>query len=129
MRLRTFLVRDDERSRFSEVLVAAGVVAVPVRIEDELHRLGRDLRDRRGDLVAERRVLVVDHENRVHPGRDADVAAGAGQHVHGVGKLRRSHLDLGEIGLRRRRKGREGGQDGDARANRMGHVTPPFRFS
>jgi len=50
------LVREEGRG-VGEVRVAAGVVEVPVRVDDELHRLGRELRERGVDLCRERREL------------------------------------------------------------------------
>ncbi len=99
------LVRDDQRARLAEVLVAARVVAVPVGVEHEADRPVADLRDRGHDLLGQRRVLVVDQEDAVRAGRDADVATPAHQHVDAVGDLDRLDLDVLHVLLSRRRSG------------------------
>ena len=68
--------------------------------------------DRGLDLVRQRRVLAVDHEDAVGAGRDADVAAGAGQHLDAFGELLGLDLDLAEILLGDGGEGREGGEGG-----------------
>ncbi len=87
----------DDRAVVAEDLVPAGVIAVVVRVEDELDRLGGDAVQRLADLRRERRELVVDDDDAVVADRDADVAAGAGEHVHGAGDLRHLDLDLAEV--------------------------------
>ena len=91
------LARDDRRAHLAEVLVAAGVVAVQVRVHDELDRLRRELLDRGGDLVAQRRELRVDHEDAIGPDQDADGPALAVERVELVGDLVGFDLNLAEI--------------------------------
>jgi len=67
------------------------------------------------DLVRERRVLVVHEEHAVRPGRNADVAAGAGQHPEAVGDLLGLDLDLAEVLLGGGGVGRESEQAGGER--------------
>ena len=62
-------------AQLAEVLVAAGVVAVHVRVDEIPDAAVGDLLDRRDDLVGERRELRVDHEHAVGPGEHADRAA------------------------------------------------------
>ncbi len=76
------LVRDDEGPRPSEVLVASGVVPMPVRVEHEANGLGRNRPDGSQNLVGQRRELVVDDENAVLADEHTDVTALAEQHVH-----------------------------------------------
>ncbi len=100
-------VRNDHSTRLAEILVAAGMIEVPVGVQQELDRFGRELGDRRLDLGRERRELVVDHEHRVLADRHAEVPARAGHHVDGVGELLGLDLDLGEVLLGRCRGGEE----------------------
>ena len=71
------LVAEDDRAHLAEVLVPAGVIGVHVGVDEEADRLGRELLDRSDDLVGQRRELVVDEEDAVGAGEDADVPAGA----------------------------------------------------
>ena len=91
------LARDDGRAHLAEVLVAAGVIAVHVRVHDELDRLRRELLDGGGDLVAQRRELRVDHEDAIGPDQDADGPALTFERVELVGHLGGFDLDLAEI--------------------------------
>jgi len=93
---------------FTEVLVAAGVVAVPMGVEDETNRPLVDSLDRRPDLVGQRRVLIVDQKDPVSACRDGDVAAGALEHVDPVRDFCRGDLNLGKVLLRPRGHGHYG---------------------
>jgi hypothetical protein len=93
------VVRHDPRAGLAEILVAAGVIAVPVGVDHEPHRLIGDLTERGEDPVGERRVLIVHQNHAVLAHRDADVPARALEHVDPVGELGALDLDLGEIGL------------------------------
>ena len=99
IRFRTLSCATISAPGLGEALVAARVVAVPVRVEDELHRLRRDRGDRGLDLRRERRVLVVDQEHGVGADREPQVAAGAGQHVDAVRDRLGPDLDLAEVPL------------------------------
>ena len=90
-------VRYNDRSRFAKVLVAAGVIEMPVRVQYETHFPVRDLGDGGEDFLGERRVLVVDYERAVLSHRQADVAAPAHQHVHTVRHLDGSNLHIGHV--------------------------------
>ena len=72
------VVREDQRPRRAEVLVSAGVVAVPVRVEHKTYRPIAYRADRRNDRVGQRRVLVIDQEYAVGADRYGHVAAPAG---------------------------------------------------
>jgi hypothetical protein len=100
------VVRHDQRARLGEFFVAAGVVAVPVRIEDELNRLRGDRCNRSLDLWRERRVLIVDEEDRVRTDRKPQIATGSCHHVDAVGELFGLDFDLTEILLRVRNANR-----------------------
>ena len=67
---------DDGRPFLAQVLVAAGVVAMPMGVDDEADRLVAQLPDGGENLLAERRELIVDQIHAIRPGRHPDVAAG-----------------------------------------------------
>ena len=90
------LVRDDG-ALASEDLVSAGVIAVEVRVEDEPDRLVGDCLEGFLDLRCQGRELVVDDDDAVLAGRDADVAARTGQHVDRAGHRLGLDLDLAEV--------------------------------
>src|SRR5256885_16568159 len=85
------LVRDEHHAALREILVTAGVVAVPVRIEQEPDR-GAERGHGRLDLVRQRGELIVNDDHAVAADRHADVAAGPHQHVHALGRLHRAEL-------------------------------------
>ena len=91
-------MRDDGRG-LAKILVAAGVVEVPVRIEHELHRLVGDALESGPDLFGQRCVLVVDDEDSIISGAHADVAAHALQHVNRSRNFGDFDFDLGKIRL------------------------------
>ena len=97
IRLPHVVVRDDHRSGLAVVLVAAGVIPVPVGVDHEAHRALRQLRHGRVDLVGERRELVVDDERAIVAHREADVAARPGEHRDAGRERRRHDLDLGKV--------------------------------
>ena len=101
------LARDDGGAQLAEVLVTAGVVAVHVRIHDELDRLRREAFDRGDDLVAQRRELGVHHEHAIGPEQDANGPSLAVKRVELVGDPVGFDFDLAEIGraLRVRKHG------------------------
>ena len=72
------------------------------------------------DLRRQRRELIVDDDDAVVAGRDADVAPGAGKHVHRAGGLRHLDLDFAEMLLGKEGGGGESGQDDDPFANGAG---------
>jgi hypothetical protein len=102
-------VGHDHRAALGHVLVAAHVVAVPVGVQDELHRLRGKGGDRRLDLRRERRELIVDHEDAVVSHGHADVPARPLEQVHTLGDHVRLDLDLGVVVLllSPRRRGEE----------------------
>jgi hypothetical protein len=85
-----------------EGFVSAGVVAVKARIDEIFDRLLRDGFDRGLDLVMQRRVLAVHHDDPVFRHRHGDISALALQHVAVVAESGGLDLDLGEIHRRRR---------------------------
>jgi hypothetical protein len=89
--------RDDGGAHLAEVLVAPGVVAMQVGVDDELDRLRRQLLDGGGDLVAERRELRVHHEHAVGADQHADRPALPLQRVELVGDLVRLDFHLAEV--------------------------------
>jgi len=101
------VVGHDEGPRLAEVLVPAGVVGVPVGVEDETHGPVADRGHRRLDLGCHGRPLVVDEEDAVGSRGDADVASRARQHPDALRHLLRLDLDLLEIGALRARGRRQ----------------------
>ncbi len=95
------VVGDDQGALAAQVLVAAGVIAVPVGVEHEADRPGLDRRHRRLDLLGQRRELIVDQEHSVLAGRDPDVAPLPDQHVDA--RRHRHRLDDDLLRLLRRR--------------------------
>ncbi len=85
-------------------LVAAGVVAVKMGVDEIFDRLVRDRRDRGLDLVMQRREFAVDHDDAVFCNGDRDIAALAFQHIDVVAEIGGLDLDLGKI----RRRGSRG---------------------
>jgi hypothetical protein len=95
------VLRDDGRALLVEQRVTAGVIAVIVGIDHVFDGQRRDFRDRRLDLVVERRELRVHHDDAVRADGDGDVPAEAFQHVGVVAEVGGLNLDLGEIRLLR----------------------------
>ena len=60
----------------------------------------RDAIQSLNDLRGERGILIVDDDDAILTGRDADVSAGALEHVYRAGDLRDLDLDFAEILLR-----------------------------
>ena len=58
-------MRDDNGATLSKVLVAAGVIAMQVGIDEKTHRVVGYGLDGRDDLVGERRILIVDEKRPV----------------------------------------------------------------
>ena len=59
------VVRDDHRATLAQVDIAAGVVAMPVRVDQERDGFGCNCLDRGFNLRRERGELIVDHEHGV----------------------------------------------------------------
>src|SRR4029450_12766444 len=75
----------------------ARVVAVHVRVDEELDGLGADRLDGRDDLLAERRELTVHHQHAVRPGQHADVAALSFELIDVAAELGRLDFDFAEV--------------------------------
>jgi len=91
------VIVSDDRGLLLKICVAAGVVAVKVRVDDEPHRLIGDALERGLDLLGEWRVLIVDNHDAIFPHRGTDVASGALQHVDTAGNLGHFDLNLAEV--------------------------------
>src|SRR5262249_6262067 len=89
-------VRDDGRIN-AEDGVAAGVVAVPVRIDDEFEFALAQLFQGGFDLVGQRRELIINDQDAVRADRYSDVSAGTFQHIDVAGDHRGLYLDFGKI--------------------------------
>src|SRR6185437_13341129 len=90
-------VRDDNRAVGGEARIAAGVVAVMMRVDQEFERLRRHRGDGRLELVVHRRELAVHHDDAVVAGGDGDVAARAFEHPGAVAEIEGLYLDFREI--------------------------------
>ena len=77
----TDIVVGDDRSFDAEHLVAAGVVAVKMGIEEEFELAFAETLKLGADLVGQRGEFVVDHQEAVRTGRDTDIAALTADHV------------------------------------------------
>jgi len=89
--LANVIVSDDRRFG-SKCDVAARVISVPVRVENEAQFLVGYAFEGGPDLVSQRRKLIVDDQKAIVTNRDADVSAGAFEHVNIAGNFRRLHL-------------------------------------
>jgi len=107
------LVGDDDRAVAAEDGVAARVVAVPVRIEDEAHRLRRHRRDGLLQLRRHGRDLIVDEEHAGIADGERDVSARAGDEVEALGQLLRLEL-LGRLLCPRHGERQDDRADGNA---------------
>src|SRR6185503_1817138 len=89
------VIVSDDRSFRSKHDIAARVISVPVSVENKPQLLvgGKTLQGC-FDLVGKRCVLIVDDQNAVITYRDADVSAGALEHVHVAGNFRYLHLNF-----------------------------------
>jgi hypothetical protein len=105
--LADIVVRDDDGAGLAQCLVPAGVVAMPVRVDDEADGIGIDRFHRRFDLGHQRRELVVDEDVAVRAMRQADVSARAEQHRDARCHLLDLDLDLGIVLLRGGRRGED----------------------
>jgi hypothetical protein len=77
-----------------------------MRVDEVFDRLLRDGFDRGLDLVVQRRVLAVHHDDPVFRHRDRDISALALQHVAVIAESRRLDFDFGEIHRMRWSSGR-----------------------
>jgi hypothetical protein len=94
-------VRDDHGAAPAHRLVAAGMVEMPMGVDDEAHRVRIHGRDGRQDLVVQRRELIVDDDVAVLTVGEADIAARAEQDGDSRGDLLDLDLDLREVLLSR----------------------------
>ena len=70
------VVREDEHTQFREILVAADVIRVDMRVDQETDLGVRDRGHCRDDAVGDGRELVVHEQHAVRPHEHADVPAG-----------------------------------------------------
>jgi hypothetical protein len=106
------------------------MVAMIMRVDEIFDRLVRNCRYRGLDLVMQRRVLAVDHDDPVFRHRDGDISALAFEHIDVVAEIGGLDLDLGEV--RRRRCGgrlllRDGGPGKPHQGGDNGHSSPKHR--
>jgi hypothetical protein len=114
------LVRDDRRARGVQPLVAVCVIEMPVCVDELLDGSRADSLQGGSDLRLRHREAGVHHELPVAPSQDADVAAGAFEHVdtaaHGANRDRalgrlaaRGRDDAGVLGVQPAWRGPQGG--------------------
>ena len=84
----------------AEDRVRAGVVAVPVGVEDELQFAATHAFERRANLVRQRGEFIVDNQRAVFTHRRTDIAARPGQHVDIAPNLLGFDFGLREVPLR-----------------------------
>ena len=73
------------------------MVKVPVRIDNEAHRLVRNAFERCSNLIRQRSKLIVNDHDAVVSYGSADVAPGPLQHVYVARNLCDLHLYLAEV--------------------------------
>lgn len=103
---------DEQRAGLRHVLVAAGMIEVPVSVDEEADRFVGNRGDGREDLRGERRELVVDYEHGIGPHRQADVAPLAEEDIHPGCQPLGGNLDRIEV-LGRRDPGQTGEKHGE----------------
>ena len=90
-------MRHNDRAGFAEVLVAVGVIVVPLGVDDELNRLIGEGGDSGDDLVGELGKLVIHDKRAVLTGTDGNIPAAALQHIDARGHARRRDLNLAKV--------------------------------
>ena len=85
---------DDGDAALGKEFVPAGVVAVEMRVDEIFDRFVRDRFDGGLDLVVQRRVLAVHHDDAVFPYRHGDISALAFEHVDVVAEVGGLDLDF-----------------------------------
>jgi hypothetical protein len=108
-----------------EISVAAGVVAVIVRVDDEAHRLFGDAFQCGLNLLRERSILIIHNHNAVVADRRANVPSRALEHVHVAGHFRDLDLHFAEILVLSHSHSRN--EEQTSRQNGC-HVIHPFLF-
>ena len=97
----------DDRCFWSKNFVPAGVISMPVGIENEAQLLITDSFECGPDLIGERRILIVDNQNAVVADRNTDIAARSLEHVNVAGNFGRFDFYLRPVSLCVRRDGKE----------------------
>ena len=112
---------EDHGAALAEILVSAGMVAMPMSVDDEADGIAVERRDRGGDLVGQRRELIVDDDVAVFAIGQADIAACAEQDGDAGRETLDLDLDLVEI-LCRGGRGEERSSEGKSKS---AHVNVP----
>ena len=86
----------NEDTGLAEILVAAGMIAMPVGVDHIFHRFGTKILHGGVDLAGQRGKLVVDQHSAIGTIRNADIAAGAEQYGDSIRQRLGLDLDLGE---------------------------------
>ena len=115
------LAREDCHAHFAEILVAARMVAMHVRVDEELDGGVRDLLDRRHDLVGQRRELAVHHQHAIRTGEDPDRAALPVEDIEIGRELNGLDLNLAVVDGRLAHGIADQGQCGQSRKYRKSH--------
>ena len=104
--LANVVMRNDRRF-WSKDNVAAGVIAVPMSIQDELQFLVGNSSERGADLVGQWRKLIVNNQKPIFTNRDADISTRAFEHVDVAGNFRCLHLNFRKVSLRLRARSKD----------------------
>ena len=74
------MMGQDQDTAPTQVLVAVRMVAMPMCIQHEANRLGRELRAGRANFLRERRERVIDQKHPIGSRRHAQIATWALEH-------------------------------------------------
>jgi hypothetical protein len=121
-------MRDDHRAGLAQRLVAAGVVAVPVSVDDVLDVAAARAAHGREDLGVERRVLRVDEHGPIRTGRQPDIAAVAHQHEDVAGELLRLDRNGRRVLLCQCRHAAQGRRDAEHQVLVDHALVPPLAW-
>lgn len=72
-------MRHDQRADFAEILISAGVIEMPVRVDEEPNGIGAKIADRSLYAPSQRGELIVDQNGSVLTIGHADIATAAEQ--------------------------------------------------
>ena len=89
-------MRRDRRAELGEMGITAGMVAMPVGVDDETGRIAaRNLDDCAFDQAAGIGQLVIDHDDAVRAVQYGEISGHSGrQHVEAVTEIRALHRNL-----------------------------------
>src|ERR1051326_9097818 len=103
----THVIMRNDRRFWAKDNIAAGVIAMPMCIQDKLQFLVGNPFERGPDLIGERRKLIVNNQKSVITNRHADISARAFEHVDVAGNFCCLHLNFGKVSLRLRTRSKD----------------------